>query len=67
MFVTIGRIKPCLGPSKSLSRNVVCQCEPVVTTIVLCLIGTRRVGAGVGIRFLPDVVSNVIKDQWEHF
>ena len=38
-----------------------CQCEPVVTTIALCLIGIGRVGAGVGIRFIPDVVSYVIK------
>ena len=38
-----------------------CQCEPVVTTIVLFLIGTGRVGAGVGIRFTPELISKIIE------
>ena len=46
-------------PSKFLSRNVVCQCEPVLFTLALTSIGLFTVGGGISIRFLPDIVRKI--------
>ena len=69
----IERISPCpkfhLGPSKfsrSNTRIVVCQCEPFLTPVILIFIGTRRIGAGVGIRFTPNLVSYILKKIHEN-
>ena len=47
--------------SKSLSRNVSCQCEPILVALACINIGFGRRGTGLTLRFIPEIVMFVQK------